>query len=103
MAPTEPTPATQADLRAALAEALEESEFPTQASAAADSWESWDGAGAGAAEGGLEATASEDIAGGGREDGAGRGGLALAQEFLGFAGGDDFRHGEKKPPQAGGW
>ena len=47
--------ADQADLRAALAEALEESQFPTDESAAADSWEEWaptdeEGAAAGAPE-----------------------------------------------------
>ena len=57
MAPTEPNTATQADLRAALAEALEESEFPTQESADADSWESWDGEGAADA---PEATLSKE-------------------------------------------
>jgi len=42
----------------------------------------------------LQAAAAEHVARGGRQDGTGRGLLAFAQQFLGFTGSDDFRHGE---------
>ena len=40
--------------------------------------------------------AQQQVARGGRENGVGGRGLALAKEFLGFLGRDDFAHGESE-------
>lgn len=52
--------AVEADLRAALAEAVAESEFPTEEKLAADSWEAWDNEGGAVAAESAAAAGSEE-------------------------------------------